>query len=67
MLDKRMVSLIFSKKVQKAMDGLYSSKGYDQNDRDNAAFVVISGGPHLLHVLHQTRWIAKLINCIQRN
>ena len=42
------------------MDGLYSPKGYDQNDRDIAAFVVISGGPRLLHVLHQTSGLPSL-------
>ena len=38
--------------LQLAVEGLYSPKGYDQNEKNLAAFIMISGGPRLLHVLH---------------
>ena len=47
-------------KLQKAIAGMYSPKGYNQDDRDLAAYVLISGGPRLLHVLHQTSGLASL-------
>ena len=50
---KRSISFIIEK-VNKAMHGLYSPKGYTELDHDVCSFGLLAGGPRLLHVLHQT-------------
>ena len=42
------------------MNGMYKPQGYGEKDYDLATFVLIVGGPQLLHVLHQTSGLSSL-------
>ena len=46
--------------LTKAMNGMYKAQGYGEKDYDLATFVLIAGGPRLLHVLHQTSGLPSL-------
>ena len=56
---KRSISYIIEK-VNKAMHGLYSPKGYTEFGHDAFPFVLLAGEPRLLHVLHQTSGLPSL-------
>ena len=47
-------------KLNKAISGIYSPKGYTDFDNDLAAFVQIPRRPRLLYVLHQTSGLPSL-------
>ena len=47
-------------KLQSAISGLYSPKGYNEVDLDIGTCVLITGGPRLLHVLHKTSGLPSL-------
>ena len=42
------------------MNGMYKPQGYGEKDYVLATFVLIAGGPRLLHVLHQTSGLPSL-------
>lgn len=47
-------------KLNKAITGVYKPKGYDKFDYDIRTIVLLTGGPRLLHVLHQTSGLPSL-------
>ena len=46
--------------LTKAMNGIYKAQGYGEKDYVLAPFVLIAGGPRLLHVLNQTSGLPSL-------
>ena len=59
MRQKRSMTFIVDK-LNKAISGIYNPKGYNQLDYDICSMVLLTGGPRLLHVLHQTSGLPSL-------
>ena len=59
MRQKRSMTFIVDK-LEKAISGIYNPKGYNQLDYDICPMVLLTGGPRLLHVLHQTSGLPSL-------